>query len=144
MWDITAHWYNSPTWIDHCWSPDQNLFQIIYSTMFIDDNSKAWTRYSRQYSQPLIFFNDKFTNQRFGRRRSRFDNAFKWNGIPIESKSDFRSLFLDLHIWWNIFTSSVRRWTLVWAWGYFPGRQLVVLCHIQREDRMQSSITSCR
>ena len=48
------------------------------------------------------------------------------------------------HILLNIFTSKIRWWTQVWAWGHFPRRQLEVWCHIPREDRMQSSITSCR
>ena len=34
----------------------------------------------------LTFFIDRITNQRFGRRRSRFDNTFKGSGVPIESK----------------------------------------------------------
>ena len=82
----------------------------------------------------------RITNQRFGRRRSRFDNTFKRNGVPVKSKW-FRSLLLFAYLM-NIFTSIIRRWTQVWAWGCSPGRQLVVWCHILREHRIQMSITS--
>ena len=39
-----------------------------------------------QCSQPLNISIDRITNQRFGRRRSRFDDTFKWSGVPVESK----------------------------------------------------------
>ena len=37
-------------------------------------------------SRALTFFINRITNQRFGRKRSRFDNTFKGNGVPVKSK----------------------------------------------------------
>ena len=99
-------------------------------------------------SKPLTpFFIDKLriTNQRFSSRRSRFDNTFKGNGLPVQKKWFSGTVSVTSFIFdRNIFTSKIRRWTQVWAWGYFLGRQLVVCCHIPREDRIQLSITNYR
>ena len=100
---------------------------------FVGPNRVTW----------LTVFIDKImiTNQSFGHRRSRFDTTFKRSGVSVESKSI--SGVCCLYIWLKIFTIKIRWWTQVWAWEYFPDRQLVVWWHIPRQDRIQLSITSC-
>ena len=68
--------------------------KLISVTIIIIDSANeeplsVHVRYSaRQCKQPLTLFIqiDRITNQRFGYRRSRFDNTFKGNGVPVESK----------------------------------------------------------
>ena len=111
-----------------------------YRTIFIDSAKEeySWILSVWKCSKPLTFFIDRMKNQRFGRRRSRFDNTFKGKGAAVESK-----WVRCLHIRMNIFTSIIRWWTQVWVGRYFPRRQLVVWCQIPREHRIQLRITSC-
>ena len=48
---------------------------------------------------------NRFTNQRFGRRRSRLDNTFKWNWVPVETKYISRGCYLH-NIWFKTYVNN--------------------------------------
>ena len=101
---LKAHWHNSP--VNASWNiliSRQKLISnhiVQYSSTVRKRNVRG--RYSaRLRSKPLTFFIDRITNQRLGCRRSRFDNTFKGNGVPVVS-NDFRTIIsIIIHIYDN-------------------------------------------